>query len=198
MKYKYVVIEREYGSGGTEIGRQLSELAGIPCYGAEILEEVSRSMNIPVSDIEKYEESVTNSILYSLYAFGKMNESSDAFLSNEDKVFVEQQRLIKEYAAQSPAIFVGRCAAAALERDKVLSVFIRADKEFRKQRAVKEYGIAEASAAAVMSRFDKRRKSYYSANTGKKWTDRSNYQLILDSGRLGIEQCARIIRTALD
>ena len=198
MKYKYIVIEREYGSGGTEIGRQLSKMTGIPCYGAEILEAVSKKMNIPVSEIEQYEESVTNSLLYSLYAFGKMNGNSDDFLSNEDRVFVEQQRLIKEYASQGPAVFVGRCAAAALEQDKVLAVFIHADKEFRRKRAVSEYGISEDSAAAVMSSFDKKRKSYYSANTRKKWTDRSNYQLILDSGRLGIEQCAKIIQTALE
>lgn len=198
MKYRYIVIEREYGSGGTEIGKLLSEMTGIPCYGTEIQEAVSRKMNIPLSEIEQYEESVTNSLLYSLYAFGKMNGSSEEFLSNEDKVFVEQQRLIKEYASQGPAIFVGRCAAAALESDRVLSVFIHADKEFRKQRAVSEYGVDEASAASVMAKFDKKRKSYYSANTRKKWTDRSNYQLILDSGKLGIKQCAKIIQTALE
>ena len=198
MKYKYVVIEREYGSGGTEIGRLLSEKAGIPCYGIEILDAVSQSMNIPVSDIEKYEESVTNSFLYSLYAFSKMDTGTDDMLSNEDKVFVEQQRLIKEYSAQGPAIFVGRCASAALGKDNVLSVFIHADKEFRRQRAIREYGVDEAYAAAVMSKFDKKRKSYYSANIRKKWTDRSNYQLILDSGKLGIEECAKIIFSAME
>lgn len=198
MKYKYVVIEREYGSGGTEIGKLLSEMTGIPCYGAEILEAVSKKMNIPVSEIEQYEESVTNSFLYSLYAFGKMNGNTDDLLSNEDRIFVEQQRLIKEYASQGPAIFVGRCAAAALEPDNVLSVFIHADEIFRKSRAVTEYGIAGESVAGVMAKFDKKRKSYYSANTKKKWTDRSNYQLILDSGKLGIDQCARIIQTVLE
>ena len=198
MKYKYIVIEREYGSGGTEIGRKLSEATGIPCYGAEIPEEVSRKMNIPVSEIEKYEESVTNSFLYSLYAFGKINEGSDELLSNEDRVFVEEQRLIKEYAMQGPAIFVGRCAAAALEQDKVLSVFIHADKKSRRQRAVREYGIAEHSSESMMAKFDKKRKSYYSANTRKKWTGKENYQIILDSGKLGIEACVQIIQAALD
>ena len=42
MKYRYLTIEREYGSGGTEIGRRLSEKLGIPCFGREILEEVSK------------------------------------------------------------------------------------------------------------------------------------------------------------
>lgn len=198
MKYKYVVIEREYGSGGTEIGKLLSEKTGIPCYGVEILEAVSKNMNISVSEIQQYEESVTNSILYSLYAFSKMNSDSGELLSKEDQVFVEQQRLIKEYAMHGPAIFVGRCAASALKQEDVLSVFIRADKESRKRRAVKEYGIDENFADSTMAKYDRKRKSYYSANTGKKWTDRSNYHMILDSGRLGTDKCADIIKTALD
>ena len=42
MKCNYITIEREYGSGGTKIARRLAEECGIPCYGQEILEAVSR------------------------------------------------------------------------------------------------------------------------------------------------------------
>lgn len=198
MKYKYVVIEREYGSGGTEIGKLLSEKTGIPCYGNEIQEAVSKNLNIPVSEIQHYEESATNSFLYSLYAFSKMGSESGELLSKEDQVFVEQQKLIKEYALHGPAIFVGRCAAKTLGTDGVLTVFIHADKECRKQRIIKEYGIAENSAESTMAKYDRKRKSYYSANTGKKWTDRSNYHMILDSGKLGIESCVKAIQSALE
>lgn len=36
MKFRYITIEREYGSGGTRIARKLSEVCGVPCYGQEI------------------------------------------------------------------------------------------------------------------------------------------------------------------
>lgn len=197
MKYRYIVIEREYGSGGTEIGHILSEITDIPCYGTEIQQETAAALNIPVSEIEKYEESVTNSLLYSLYAMSKMNSGSDEILSREDKIFIEQQKIIRGHAMQGAAIFVGRCAGAAIKsEDDVLSVFIRADKEFRMERAVREYGIDQASAAYIMARYDKKRRSYYSANTGKKWNDPSNYHLVLDSGKLGLNLCAEIIKTA--
>ncbi len=197
MKYKYVVIEREYGSGGTEIGRLVSERTGIPCYGREIQQAVSKKMNIPVSEIEKYEESATNSLIYSLYAISRMNSDTESIISREDRIFVEQQRLIKEYAMQGAAIFVGRCAGSALDSKDVLSVFIHAGKEYRISRAIEEYGIDKASAPYIMARFDKKRRSYYSANTGKKWTDRDNYHIILDSGKLGMDACAEIISAAL-
>ncbi len=196
MKYRYVVIERQYGSGGTEIGRMLSELTGIPCYGAEILESVSKKLSIPVSDIQRYEESVTNSLLYSMYALGKMNDGSDAILTKEDRLFLEEQSVIREYAMRGKAIFIGRCAAGALEQTYVLSVFIHADYAFRKMRIMQEYGIAEKAVAGTMAKFDKKRSHYYHANTGKKWDDSGNYQIMLDSGKLGTKACAEIIKAA--
>lgn len=197
MKYKYVVIEREYGSGGTEIGQLLSEKTGMPCYGIEILKGVSEKLQIPVSDIEQYEENTTNSFLYSIYALGRMNDQSANLLSGENRIFIEEQRLIKEYALQGSAIFVGRCAASALEDKDVLAVYIHANRESRKHRAITEYGIPEKLADSVVSKYDKKRKNYYSVNTGKKWNDWNNYDIVLDSGRLGVEGCASIIRAAL-
>ena len=32
-----ITIERQYGSGGREVARILSERLGIPCYGRELL-----------------------------------------------------------------------------------------------------------------------------------------------------------------
>ena len=198
MRYDYIVIEREYGSGGTEIGKALSEKINIPCYGSEILDGVSQKLHIPISDIQKYEESTTNSFLYSIYAIGKMNEGTEHLLSKENQIFLEEQNLIKSYAMQGPAIFVGRCAASALESKRVLKVFIQADAESRRQRAVKEYGIPANMADGTMAKFDKKRRNYYLVNTGKKWKDWSNYDMILDSGKLGIPACVRVIQVAME
>lgn len=198
MKYRYVVIEREYGSGGTKIGQLLSEKTGVPCYGGEILEGVSQKLRIPISDIEQYEEKTTNSFLYSIYAFSKMSDDPANLLSAENQIFLEEQLLIREYARQGAAIFVGRCAASALEDRDVLAVYIHADRESRKRRAIEEYGIAEKMADSVVAKFDKKRRNFYSVNTGKKWNDWNNYDIVLDSKRLGIEGCVNVIRAALE
>lgn len=197
MKYKYVVIEREYGSCGTKIGKLLSDKTDMMCYGSEILERVSEKLGIPVSDIEKYEESPTNSFLYSIYAFGKMNEGSPDFISKENQIFVEEQEIIKEYALQGPAIFIGRCAISALEDKEILKVYIHADREIRKRHAIQEYGIPEQMADSIVAKYDKKRKNFYSVNTGKKWDDWNNYDIVLDSGKLSVETCVDILQTAL-
>ena len=126
-----------------------------------------------------------------------MNDGSGDVLSNEDKVFIAEQQLIREYAMRGPAIFIGRCAAEALKDENVLTVFIRADEAFRTQRIIREYGIPEKAVSSTMTKFDKKRKRYYAAYTGRNWTDWSHYQIILDSGKLGIETCAELIKAAL-
>ena len=72
MKVSYITIEREYGSGGTEIARRLAEDCGIPCYGREILKEVSRKYDIPPERIDRYEETVSNSFLYTVFMLGQI------------------------------------------------------------------------------------------------------------------------------
>lgn len=192
-----MAIEREYGSGGTGIGKLLSEKTGIPYYGSKILEDVSKQLQVPVSKIHKFEESTTGSLIYLLYTMSRMNDGTDDMLSNEDKIFIEQQKLIREYAAQGPAVFVGRCAARALDPGQTLNVFVHADKKSRQRRIITEYGIPEHTAYSTMTKFDKKRKHYYSVNIGRTWTDWDNYQIVLDSGKLGLELCAEIIRAAL-
>lgn len=71
MKFHYIAIEREYGSGGQEIAERLAQSMGISCYGREIIQAVAEKQNISESQIEYYEEHATSSFLYTIYAIGK-------------------------------------------------------------------------------------------------------------------------------
>lgn len=192
MKISAVTIEREYGSGGTEVARLLARKVGIPCYGREILEEVSKRRNISVNDIEKYEEGVTNSFLYSLYVMAKASSGNSNMLTEEGHIFVDEQAVIRQFAKNGPAVFLGHCAAEALkEQNDVLHVFICCKSASQKRkRILEEYGIPEAKAENVRKRFNKKRANYYYANTSRKWDDYTNYDMILDSAALGTDGCA--------
>ena len=96
------------------------------------------------------------------------------------------------------ALIYNKSIINALESRNVLKVYIHADTEFRRQRAVKEYGIPTNMADSTMTKYDKKRKNYYNVNTGKKWNDWSNYDMILDSGKLGLDVCVRVIQAALE
>lgn len=198
MTTRYVTIEREYGSGGTEIARRLSEKTGVPCYGKEILEAVSKVRNISAEEIEKYEENVSNSFLYSIYLMAQSNNNmgSSDLLSREGHIFITEQEEIRKLARNGRSIFLGHCASEALRTmDNVVKVFIRCSNEdVKKARIMKDYGITEAMVESTRKKFDKKRANYYNANTGRKWEDWKNYDIVIDSGVLGIDGCVAVLK----
>lgn len=198
MKYNIIAIEREYASGGSEIGERTGKILGIPCYGREVLERAAQKLNTVPERLLHLEETTSNSFLFSLGMATRVAIGERDGLSEEGALYVTEERVIREMALQGPCVIVGRCAGWILrERSDVLRVFIRADRSFRKERAQTEYGIPEKQVENVLKRFDRRRSNFYSANTCMRWDDSRGYDLVLDSSSLGIETCAAIIsRTA--
>lgn len=43
---KIITISREFGSGGRELGKRLSEALGIPCYDQQIIELIAEKENV--------------------------------------------------------------------------------------------------------------------------------------------------------
>ena len=188
---RYIAIEREYGSGGRAVAARLSELCSIPNYGREILVTAAQRLHIPVSQLEQYEESTTNSFLYSVNLIGRAQTGDPDMLMREGHLFVAEQLAIRDLASHGPAIFVGHCASEALKGyGEVLRVFIKSSMADRKHRITREYGIPDNEVDSTIRRFDKKRAGYYSINTARKWRDPNNYDIILDSSTLGVEGCA--------
>lgn len=199
MKCRYITIEREYGSGGTQIARRLAEVSGVSCYGKEILEEVSKKQNIPIEKIEQYEETVTNSFLYSIFMMSKAQSGDTDMLTKEGHINAAEQEAVKKLSENGPAIFLGHCASEALKgKNGVIKVFVRcSDDEKKKKRIMKDYGIPETKVQATKKYFDKKRANYYYANTAEKWDDFTKYDIVLDSARLDIEGCVDMLKGLL-
>lgn len=195
MKKKYITIEREYGSGGTEIAMRLSEMSGVPCYGRQILEQASQQLDIPIEQLYQHEEKVTNSLLYSLFIMGRVTSGGSNMLTEESKITLTEHAIIGQMADNSPGIFLGHCACEALkERDGVVNVFIHADEDFKRMRIAEEYGISKEKIDSTMKKFDRKRSNYYKANTDRQWRNMDNYDIVLDSSKLGIENCVNLLR----
>ena len=193
MKYQYITIEREFGSGGTRIGE-----CKMPCYGREILECVARKYDISVEQIEQYEEGVTNSFLYTVFVMSKAQSGDMNMLSDEGKVYLAEQAAIQSLTQNGSAVFMGHCASEALkDRKGVVKVFIHADEEFKKQRIQEDYQISPNQMDLVRRKYDKKRANYYRANTMKRWDDYRNYDIVLNSGELGIEGCVKVLKGLL-
>ena len=198
MKCNYITIEREYGSGGTEIARRVAQECGINCYGPEILEAVSEKYGIPVDRIQHYEETVRGSFLYTVFVMSQVRAGDDNMLPEEGHIFLAEQQAIVRLAGNGPAVFLGHCAAQALKKyPGVVKVFIRAGIDEKKKRITAEYGIPERDVESTRKRFDNKRSKYFYANTTKKWDDVKNYDMVLDSSGLGIDGCVAALRGVL-
>lgn len=199
MKYHVIAIEREYASGGQEIGEKLAERLGIPCFGRQILKMAAAELGTSTEYLEGMEEKATGSLLFSMYAIASlanMAKGGNTALSRESELIMTESEIIRKIT-QTPAIIVGRCAVDALkDRKDVLRVFIRREEEKRYRRAVEVYGLNPENAQAAIRRADRRRLGYYKALTGGDWRNPSNYHMILDSGTLGIPKCVDILEAA--
>ena len=198
MKQKVIItIGRQYGSGGRMIGKLLAERLGISFYNKEIIEMAAKKSGMSEEAFEKVDEIAASSLLYSIatgaYMFGNY-VSPQVDLPLNDKLFIIQSEIIKSVASKESCVVVGRCADYILkDRNDVINIFIHADKDIRKKRAVSEYGISQNKVDGYLSKMDKKRTNYYNYYTGAKWGDCLNYHLCLDSGVLGIEGTVHVI-----
>lgn len=198
---KIITISRQYGSGGREIGQKIAEHYGIPFYDNELITRAAKESGFAEETFARAEDKATNSLLYSL-AMGINVYGNQDFgfggLSLDDRIFLAQSDVIRKVAEEGPCVIVGRCADYVLkERDDVCNIFIQAAMSYRINRAVKEYGIEEKSAADVIIKNDKRRSNYYNYHVGEKWTNLNNYDLVIRSDLQGIERAVSAICTYL-
>ena len=199
MEKKILTISREFGSGGRTIGRQLAEKLGIPFYDEELVDQVALESGFAPKFIEEHSEhSPGKSFLSYVFAPqgipGVMNG-----LSTADFLWSIQCNVILQIADKGPCVIVGRNADYILkDRQDAFHVFVFADIPFRADRIVRLYGESEKSPEARLQEKDKRRRVNYHHYTGRNWGQAQNYDLCLDTGVLGIEQCTDIIVNAVN
>ncbi|SHM46731.1 AAA family ATPase [Ruminococcus flavefaciens] len=194
MKKSIITIERQYGSGGSVIGKLAAEKLGIKCYNRQILEMTAERCGIAPEYLENAEENVPTSFLYSLLLSANPARTMEENLPLSDKVFLMESRIINEIAENEKSfVLVGRCGNYILEERGCFSVYIYADNEARIKRAIEDYGVKESKAENIMKKADKRRETFYNVNTGRTWQDKDQYELCLNSAVLGDDLCAEII-----
>lgn len=197
MSNLIISIGRQFGSGGKEIGKLLSEELNIKCFDKEIIKLAAKENGIKEEMFENADEKPVNSFLYSIATYGFPTYSSSFNASNiftNDKIFTMQAETIKKIADEMPAVIIGRCADDILrDNDKLVKVFVYSNPEARAKRVSEKYNISEKEAYEMMRRMDKSRSSYYEFFANKKWGDVNNYDLCIDSS-IGIDKAVKVIK----
>ncbi len=193
--YKIITMEREFASGGNEIGRRVAKKLGIELYDRNILVEAAKRLDIPPIYIGDLEETAPGSIIFNLSktAIGGSKKDSTN-LPMSEKLFLEEKKIIEENVEKHDCVIVGRCASFILfDRADCLKVFAYADKDYRINRAIQTENIAPAEAEDFLRKSDKRRSNFYNTHTGWKWGDMSKFDLCLNTSSLGLDACVDIL-----
>ena len=106
---KIITIGREFGSGGRELGRRLSEHLGIAYYDQEIIAEIAKRTALS----EAYVRQITENrplTSFPIHFGGRFCALPDPLLQQSISIYSEQHRLLCELAEKSDCILVGRCA----------------------------------------------------------------------------------------
>ncbi len=190
---RIITIGREFGSGGRELGRRLSEEMGIAYYDQEIITEIANRTSLS----EQYVQAVVENqpaFSFPIHIGRSFYPAVSPVFEQSMAVFQEQFRIIKEMALKSDCVIVGRCADFVLrDNPNLINVFICADKEDRIKRIAQRYDLSERKAADRIKKIDRERKYYYESHTGLDWGSVQAHQMLLNASRLGMEKTVDIL-----
>lgn len=186
MKKKIITISREFGSGGIYIGKKLAENLGYEFYDRDLISKVADRTLLPENVVTQYNETLQKDNMVRSFYLG------DTFLN--DSIIKAQREIICEIAEKGNCVIVGRCANYYLkEWDHVLNVFIESDRLSRLTRICMLNNCVGVEAERLMNLYDKRRHLYYQYCTNHTWGDRMDYDIVLNSAKIGLDTCVDIL-----
>ncbi|MBR2275299.1 MAG: cytidylate kinase-like family protein [Lachnospiraceae bacterium] len=194
-----ITIGRQYGSGGRTVGEMLAKDLGINYYDRHLLRLASDDSGINEELFVKADESLKRTSLFrvarKVYNGELIPPDKAGFTSNRN-LFNYQAKIIKELAETESCVIVGRCADYVLKNyENVVRVFVYAPRWFLMQEAGKVQSLTGAELERYIDKTDKERADYYNYYTDQIWTDARNYDLCLDSSKLGFEKCVEAIKS---
>lgn len=197
MENCVITIARGYGSGGRTIGKMLAERLNIHFYDRELMRLASDQSGINEELFVKADETLKKSLLFRVskkaYNGELIPPDSDDFVSN-DNLFNYQAKVIRELANEGPCVIVGRCADYVLKDNKnVIRIFVHAPFDDCVKTVMDLSDISKEEAARKITSIDKHRADYYKYYTGRTWENAANYDLCLNSAKLGFDKCVEVV-----
>lgn len=187
-----ITIGRQFGSGGKYVAEVLGRKLGIPVYDQELIMKAAQESGFSAEFFEQSDEKRRFFSLSSIFATAYSSETEN-YMSDKG-LFRIQCETIRNIAGQGSAVIVGRCSDYVLrDMENKLDVFLTSPLEKRAARVAERQGIDYAKAMETVEREDRNREEYYNYYTFGNWGVASNYDLCIDSDKLGDEGTADMI-----
>lgn len=198
MNHFVITVARGFGSGGKTIAAKVARQINANCYENRILTLASLLSGMDEHYFEQADERLSGvKIAQQLEVIPRtLNPKpvAEKFVA-DDMLFDYQAQIIRKLAKTETCVVVGKCADYVLRNhENVISVYIEAPREFCVERIMQRMNIGEEEAHRLIEKTDKYRADYYKYYTGGNyWTNPVNYDLTLNSERIGVDNCVRVI-----
>lgn len=199
MQNYVITIARGFGSGGKDIGTRLAKELGIPCFDRQILTMASDKSGIDESVFVETDEKLRGkyiaNFLRKMPVTGILEPWEKDFVSDVN-VFNIQAEIIRSLASTQSCIIIGKCADDILKEYKnVISIYIEAPRSACVKSIQEKMHVSTERAHQLIRSTDRYRAKYYSYYTsGKDWTNPTNYDLVLNSDKIGRTNCVKLIK----
>ena len=181
---KIITISREFGSGGREIGKRLSEELGFNYYDREIITKIAEETGLSEQYIKNISERGTNS-----YAIAKSFSIYSSIQGKQTEILVAQNKVLKEIIKNGDCVIVGRGANVILNEYNPMNIFVYADMETKVKRCQTKADLNENLTDKELKnkiiQIDKDRRNYHNLISNSEWGNKSNYHLCINTS--GIE-----------
>jgi cytidylate kinase len=197
--YRIITIEREYGCGGGEIARLVSERLGWKLWDHALTEEIARAADVDCSIVERCEERVDSTFQRLVHVFLRgSHERSISLPSHEpfntDRFVALGKKVMEKLAREGRCVIVGRGSPYFLrDHGDAFHVFLYASYAEKLRRLV-ELGKHKKEAEEQLDTIDQDRITFVKRYFDADWPTRCLYHMMINTA-IGNEN---VISTILD
>jgi len=197
-----ITISRQLGSGGAYIGQQMAKSLNVFYADREIIGQAAQQLSVLKEDLESRDEKILSfwqSFIQSFAVAPDTYVPPQIIAPSDRKLFKIESEIITRIANERSAIIIGRCGSYILrEHPNRVSIFLHGDITFRKSRIQKLYNESEKVAEKMITQSDKERTRYYHTVTGREWIDANQYDISIDTSKIGVDQSVELILKYLE
>ena len=190
---RIITISREFGSGGRELGRRLSDLLEYEYFDREIIGASAKNRGMDEAYVEKMLENQSWKGIPLHYR--SSISGNTALQRSKTSLLLEERQVIEAIArAGKDCVIVGRSAGALLRDYRPFRLFVTADLDIRVRRCMERAGKDEQLSHREMERkirgIDKNRAQMHELIAGSAWGERNAYHLTVNTSDWDIKQLA--------
>jgi cytidylate kinase len=204
-----VTISRQFGSGGAEIGRILSQKSGLNYVDHEIIDEVARRLDVNVELAAHQDEQTSSTVGHILEAMQLSNpfvvnystlygQEKVATRSKEEAYFYLTQKVVLELATGGNAVIIGRGSQFLLHNvPRTLHIYIFAPPNQCIENIMKRFQLGRKQAMDLIEQRDYEHDMYLRYYYGNDGRDPSLYHLLINTSLFSYDTAASLIHQAL-